>query len=66
MNTNKMCSILFYVAAVCNYITAINYFFGSDTSMGAVYLGLGSTFLSLGSFWLSKMKKENKDKQHRK
>ncbi len=66
MNSNKLCSILFYITAVCNYLIAISYFSGSDTSMGAVYLGLGSTFLSLGAVWLHKSKKENKNKKHRK
>ena len=65
MNKNKLCSVLYYVAALCFYITAIINFIGSDSGMGGmgvVYLCLGSTFLCLGSVYLTKLKKDNKDK----
>jgi hypothetical protein len=62
MDKNKLSSMLYYVAALCFYISAILNFTNSDSSMGVVYLCLGSTFLCLGSVHLTKLKKDNKDK----
>ena len=58
---NKLCSILYYVAAACFYINSILNFTSSNGGMGATFLCLGSTFLCLGSIYLSKRKKDSND-----
>ena len=59
--SNKIVSILNFLASFCFYICAIINFI-NDSGMGALYLCLGSTFLCLGAVWLNK----DKDKEDKK
>ena len=61
MDKNKLCSILYYVAAACFYISSILHLTSSNGGMGVTYLCLGSTFLCLGSVYLNKRKKDSND-----
>lgn len=59
--TNKIIAILYYLAAVCFYITMIINFIDKEISNAIVFLCVGSVFIFLGSMYLKKYKKE-KDK----
>ena len=59
--SNKIVSVLNFLASFCFYICAIINFI-NDSGMGALYLCLGSTFLCLGSVGLNKGKKDKDDK----
>ena len=61
--SNKVISILNFLASFCFYVCAIIHFI-NDGGMGALYLCLGSTFLCFGTVWLNKgnSKKDKDDK----
>lgn len=59
--TNKIIAILYYLAAVCFYITMIINFIDKEIRNAIVFLCVGSVFIFLGSMYLKKYKKE-KDK----
>ncbi|MCC8105955.1 MAG: hypothetical protein LIO99_08135 [Clostridiales bacterium] len=60
MKRNKISAVLYFIASLCFYISAILNFI-SDGNMGVVYLCLGSTFLCLGAVRLNKDKDEKDD-----
>ena len=67
MKKEKICAILFYIAAFCFYMTAMIIFVShSYNSNWIVFLCLGSTMLCLGSVWLSKLNKSEEDKEEKK
>ncbi len=59
MKRNKISAVLYFIASLLFYISAI-FNFSSDSGMGVVYLCLGSVFLCLGVEWLNKDKAKNK------
>lgn len=65
--TNRIVTILYYIAAICFYIVSlINFFKDGDSSSGVVYFCIGSVFICLGSVYINKdaegKNKNNKEK----
>ena len=63
--TNRIVTILYYIAAICFYIASlISFFKDGDSSSGVVYFCIGSVFICLGSVYLNKdADEENKNKK---
>ena len=61
MDKNKLCVILYRIASVCFYVTAIFNFIASNSLIGAVYTCLGSCFLCLGFVYKKRIKKDSQD-----
>ena len=63
--TNRIVTILYYIAAICFYIVSlISFFKDGDSSSGVVYFCIGSVFICLGSVYLNKdADEENKNKK---
>lgn len=62
-NKNKMCAILWYIAAVGEFIAAIVCFVGPVKYLGGMNLCISSLMLCIGSGYLSKFKKEQNNKK---
>lgn len=58
LKINKICAIIFYVAALLDYVNAFLYFTGSNSKMGIVWLCIGSCMLCSGSLYLKKDKND--------
>ena len=66
MKKHIISAILYSVAAILSYISAIIYFAGENSKyLAGIWICIGSTFLCLGSSY-SKKSKENKDKEDKK
>ncbi len=63
MKTNKLGGLLFYVAAVLFYLSAIINFVGGNRSTGVVLFSLGSAFLCFGSIYINKKCKDDEEKK---
>ena len=62
MKKEKICAILYYVAALAFYAAAaINFWGNHDTSMSVVWLCLGSAMFCLAPVWLNKTKNKDDD-----
>ncbi len=59
---NKIIATLYYLTAICFYVTMIIYFVNKDNNNAVVFLCLGSVFVCLGSVYL---KKDKKKKEHK-
>ena len=67
MNKYKICTILYFVAAICFYLAAILNFLNGSGSMGGVTnFTLGSTFLCLGILWYKQWKKASDKEENKK
>ena len=57
---NEKIAVLYFIAAVCFYVTSIICFIGRKSGTAVVFMCLGSANLCLGGVYLDKKNKDDK------